>query len=68
MQEWIKLFKFQAAKADAWTHFTVPKNRLRALAFRLVSHKNFDTFIMCVIIANVAVMAMDHWDAEPDFE
>lgn len=34
-KEFIKIFKFSAAKTDVWKTVPVPKNRIRALAFKV---------------------------------
>lgn len=35
LQEYVRLFKFSAAKADYWKMIPVPKNRLGAFAYRV---------------------------------
>ena len=62
-QQWVDTMK-NAANAKPQKAPRAPANPCRLFFYNVVTSMPFDSFIMSVIVANVAVMACDYWGIE----
>jgi len=64
-QQWARAVR-AAASSSAHRAIPKPKHPLRATLFTIVTSRHVEGLIMCVIMANVGVMACDRWKLEED--